>query len=108
MHEALPADVDADVVDLATIYSEEHQVATLELARLDGFGLLGLVARSARHAESEVTMRVEHEAAAIETVQRRAAVAVTNAAQGQREVRERVAAIAHGGRTAAALPFTLR
>ena len=41
-------------------------------------------------------MREEHEAAAIEAVARRATVAIRRAAQREREVRELLAAIAHG------------
>ena len=50
-------------------------------------------------------MRIEDEAAAVETVARRATVAVTRAAQTQREVRERFAAVAHRGGAAAAIPL---
>src|SRR5688572_2527925 len=104
VHESMLADVDADMVDLAAIDLEEDQVAAPQLARLDLFGLLGLIARSARHLQSEMPMRVEHEPAAVETIARRATVAITRALQRERELRERFAAVAHVRRATAAVP----
>ena len=42
VHELVLADVDADVIDLATADPEEHQVAATEFARLDALGFVGL------------------------------------------------------------------
>src|SRR5690349_21480735 len=83
MHELVVADVDADMIHAAAVDVEEHEIAGLELARLDLVGLLRLFARGARHFEAELAMRVEHQAAAIEAVERRAAVAIARAAQRQ-------------------------
>src|SRR5262245_12203270 len=102
VHEAMIADVDADVVDLAAVDLEEHQVAALELAALHFLRFPGLLARSARHGEPHLLMRVEHEAAAVETLARGAAVAIARALQREREVREGVAGWERFGRAGAA------
>src|SRR6478735_8505611 len=104
VHETALAYVYANVIHAAAVDVEEHEIAGLELARLDLVGLLRLLARSTRHFEAELAVRVEHQAAAIETIARRAAVAVARAAQRQREFRQRLAAVAHRGRAAAAVP----
>ena len=75
------ADVDADMIDLAAVDLEEHEIAGFEFARFHRVGLLRLFARSPRHGESELPVRVEDEAAAVETIARRATVAVTRATQ---------------------------
>src|SRR4051812_3994408 len=80
VHETPLADVDADVIHAPAVDVEEHQVAGPQLARLDLLGLLRLLARGARHLEAELAMRVEHQAAAIEAIARRAAETVTRAA----------------------------
>ena len=56
----------------------------------------------------ELTMRVEHETAAIESIERGTAVTIGRAAQPKREVRERLATIAHAGAAALAIPGARR
>src|SRR5690349_13746299 len=102
MHEPVVADVNADVIDVPAADPEEHQVAALELAALHAFGLLRLRARGPRHVETEAAMREEHETAAVESLRRRAAVAIGNAAHREGVVREHFAELA---RVLPAIPF---
>src|SRR6185503_11527025 len=99
--------VDADVVDLAAVDLEEHQVAALQFSRLDGLCFLGLATRSARHVDSEMMVRIEDEPAAVETIGRRAAKSIAHAAQAHGVIRERVAAILDRLRTTTAIPVFL-
>src|SRR4051812_41054865 len=97
-------DVDADVIDLAAVDAEEHQVAALELAALHRLGCVCLLVRGARHVESEMPMRVEHQAAAVEAIDGGAAIAIARTTKTEREIRECIAAIAHPRRATAAIP----
>ena len=104
VHETLLPDIDSHVIDPATPDFEEHEIAAPQFARFDAGRLFSLLARSARHAEAQLPMRVEHEATAIETIERRTAITVWRATQAEREIRECFAAIAHAGRTTCAVP----
>src|SRR6185436_12667445 len=53
VHEIMIADVDADVIHAPAVDVKEHEIAGTQLARLDLLGLLRLLARSARHDETE-------------------------------------------------------
>src|SRR6187399_3390676 len=105
MNEALLPDIDSHVIHPSTSDLEEHEIAALQFARLDAVRFCSLLARSARHAQAQLPVRIKHQAAAVETIERRAAVAVWRATQPEGEIRERLATIAHAGCTTCAIPL---
>src|SRR5687767_7386480 len=76
VHELPLPHVDADVIDLAALRAEEHQIAGRELGDVDGPRRAELLRGGAGHFDARAVVHVKHQAAAIETFGSGAAVAI--------------------------------